>query len=428
MKAETPSDILPTIRVLYYLSNLVGLAPFTFARERTPAGRNRKQCISPSRYGRLYTSLILMIVTVGTLVMTAWRILYSYPRIRAVTILITDLAILLVTYLNTTASLVKCATGHEHAFSGVVSSIPHVDGRLLYQFEDAWQHTNIFQASQFIYFVLYEVVLYCFQYTVWANEHGSKNRNHIPVSCVIHAVICVMEIQYFNLVVILKRRFYVLNSRIDSITRKIQNNRIICRTPAADKIPERQFKIAVINNPDDAIFARKYSAKEFRQLYRLRCVNDVLSDMVSSVNSTYGLQILLSITMAFMSVTTCLYFGIDFAMRLQEDEGDQGKHQYALILCLIWAAVGTFRTVMITSSCNAVSGEAGRTSVLLHKLLLVPSLRPDTLTEVQLFLHQAASRPTKFTASDFFTVSHSTLCSFIGAVTTYLVILLQFRN
>jgi ABC-type sugar transport system permease subunit len=317
----------------------------------------------------------------------------------------------------------------------MLSSILHVDEGLMYPSEDVWKNTNILQASEFIYFVFYEVFFYCFQYTVWANEHGSKNRYHIPISCVIHAVICVMEMQFFNLAVILKRLFSVLNSRIYSvpashrITGKTHDSGIISRTPAANnKIRELQFKISIENKQGDAISVRNYSTKECQQqLYKLRCVKDILSDVVSS-NSTYGPQILLSLTMTFMSVTTCLYFGIGFAIKLQEDEGGQGKHKYALILCLIWAAVGIFRTVVITSSCNAASGEADRASVLLQKLLLEPSLHPDTVTEIQLFLQQVRDRPVRFTASDFFTLGHSTLCSFTAAVATYLVILLQFHS
>jgi hypothetical protein len=246
-----------------------------------------------------------------------------------------------------------------------------------------------------------------------------------------------MEIQYFNLVLMLKRRLSVLNSHFDSVPashrtlNRIYESGISSRTRAADNtVRERQFKIDAQNEQDYAIFAvRNYSTREWQQkLFKLRCVNDILSDVVTSINSTYGLQILLSMTMNFMSVTTCLYFGIGFAIKLREDEESGGKHQSALVLSLIWAAVGMFRIFSITSACNAVSGEAGSTSVLLQKLLLQPSLYPDTATEIQLFLQQIRIRPVKFTAWDFFTLGHTALCSFIGAVVTYLVILLQFHN
>jgi hypothetical protein len=370
MTPQMLPDIFPAIQVLCFLSNRVGLAPFACVREENPTGRKRRK-FAPSLYGRFHTIFVIMFTTFWTAVMAGWRILYSYPRVRTVTILITDLTVLLVTYSVAVVSLAKCVRGRLHAFTCMMSTTPHADEGLSYPPQYVWENTNILHVTEFLYFVLYEVLFYRFQYTVWVDEHGSKNWHHIPISCVIHAVICIMEMQYFNLVIILKRRISLLNSRIDSvaiscrITGRIHDSGIIYWTPAANNmIRERQIKINVANETGDAVFAKICSTKECQQqLYKLRCVNDELSDAVSSVNSTYGLQILLSMTSTFISATTSLHFGIRFAIKLQEEP---------LILALIWAAVGIFRTALIISSCNAASVEGARTSVLLQKLLLEP--------------------------------------------------------
>jgi hypothetical protein len=242
-----------------------------------------------------------------------------------------------------------------------------------------------------------------------------------------------MEIQYFNLVLMLKLRFSALNSHFASVpashrtSNRIYESEMNTRTRNADKsIRERQFTVGAPNKQN---YALNYSTRERQQnLYKLRCVNDILNDSVAAVSSAYGLQILLAMTMNFMSVTTCLYFGIGFATKLRENEDSEGKHQSALVFSLIWAAVGMFRIFVITSSCNAVSAEASRTSVLLQKLLLEPSVYPDTASEIQLFLQQIRISPVKFTAWDFFTIGHTTVCSFTGAIVMYLVILLQFHG
>jgi hypothetical protein len=246
-----------------------------------------------------------------------------------------------------------------------------------------------------------------------------------------------MEIQYFNLVLMLKRRFSVLNSHFDSVAalqrtlNRLYESGMISRPRTSGEIvPIRHVETDVPNKQNHATSAAKsYSTREWQQnLYKLRCVNDVLSDAVASVSSAYGLQILLSLSMSFMSVTTCLYFAIVFATKLRQDEGNVVKHQCALVFSLIWAAVGIFRVFVISSSCHAVSREAGRTPVLLRKLLLEPSVCPETETEIQMFLQQSRIGSVKFTAWDFFTLGHTTMCSFIGAIVTYLVILLQFHG
>ena len=436
MKEPPPRDIFTALTAMYYLSNLVGLAPFTWVTEESPSGRKHKKFI-PSRYGRIHTMFMIMTVTTGTAVMMVWRIVYSYPLIRKVTVLVTDLALLSITYALVVVSLVKCVREHHHSLSRMLTSISRVNESLLYPCEEAWKNTEIFQAFQFIYFVIYEVFLYLFQDNVWAKEHGSKTRSHIPISCVIHTVICVTEIQYLNLVLMLKRRFFLLNSRFDSFPLTHQTasrthpwGMYFSKASAGRQIQERQLKTGAPNEQDYAIHAAgNYSTREWQQqLHRQRCFSDILGDVVSSVNSRYGLQILLSMTMNFMSVTTCLFFGITFAVNTQKDTSSEGKHLSALMFSLIWASVGIFRTCMITSTCNAVAVEAERTAVLLQKLLLEPSLHPDLVKEIQLFLQQVRIRPVRFTASNFFTVDHSTLCSFTGAVVTYLVILLQFHT
>ena len=64
---------------------------------------------------------------------------------------------------------------------------------------------------------------------------------------------------------------------------------------------------------------------------------------------------------------------------------------------------------------------------LLQKLLLLPELHPATGAEIQLFLHQVRDRKPKFTAWDAFTTNYGLLVSTVGAVATFLVILVQMQ-
>jgi hypothetical protein len=80
----------------------------------------------------------------------------------------------------------------------------------------------------------------------------------------------------------------------------------------------------------------------------------------------------------------------------------------------------------IAASCSATSQEANRSVTLLQKLLLLPELHPTTAAEIQFFLEQVRDRTPKFTACDFFTINYSLLGSTVGAIATYLVILVQF--
>jgi hypothetical protein len=94
---------------------------------------------------------------------------------------------------------------------------------------------------------------------------------------------------------------------------------------------------------------------------------------------------------------------------------------------IFWALTQFFLLFCVTGSCNAASGEANRSVVLLQKLLLT-DLHPDTAEEVQLLLQQVSNRKVKFTAWDFFTINYTTLGSIVGGITTLLVIFVQIQN
>jgi hypothetical protein len=81
----------------------------------------------------------------------------------------------------------------------------------------------------------------------------------------------------------------------------------------------------------------------------------------------------------------------------------------------------------ISASCSANSEEANRSVTLLQKLLLLPELHPATAAEIQLFLQQMRDRKPNFTAWDIFTINYSLLGSTVGAIATYLVILVQMQ-
>jgi hypothetical protein len=66
MKEPPPRDIFTALRAMHHLSNLVGLAPFSWVTEENPSGRKHKKFV-PSRHSRLHTRFMILIVTIGQL-------------------------------------------------------------------------------------------------------------------------------------------------------------------------------------------------------------------------------------------------------------------------------------------------------------------------------------------------------------------------
>ncbi|KAJ9591819.1 hypothetical protein L9F63_001636 [Diploptera punctata] len=71
--------------------------------------------------------------------------------------------------------------------------------------------------------------------------------------------------------------------------------------------------------------------------------------------------------------------------------------------------------------------QANRTGVLVHKLMTKTS-NSHVREELELFSMQLLHSKVRFTACGFFPLDFTLLYSIVGAVTTYLVILIQFQQ
>jgi hypothetical protein len=164
--------------------------------------------------------------------------------------------------------------------------------------------------------------------------------------------------------------------------------------------------------------------KEKLRLRALRIILDVLCDISSSVNSMYGLQIMLCIVSAFIEMTTNLSYAI---IDLKETYITIVGLYVRVGTPIIWSVMEFLKLLWITAACSAACGEANRSVTLLQKVLLLPELPPATAAEIKLFLQQIRDCTPKFTAWEFFTINYSLLGSIVGAIVTYLVILVQMQ-
>ena len=98
----------------------------------------------------------------------------------------------------------------------------------------------------------------------------------------------------------------------------------------------------------------------------------------------------------------------------------------SLLVC--WTTVYVVKLVCVAGSCQYTKSEAYRTSALVNKLLLLRPLPSDVADELKLFSQLQLHRNARFTAFGFFSIDFTLLFTMVGAVTTYLVIYLQFKT
>jgi hypothetical protein len=254
-------------------------------------------------------------------------------------------------------------------------------------------------------------------------------------------------IQFVNRISLLRQKFQILNSYLVSPENPTEDGTAInmwealLQTPrfrnednwkdAAQHMEEfyqalskRHYSNIIIQDSTSISIQNSWLHKEKLRLRALRIIWDVLCDVSSSVNSMYGLEILFCIVSAIVETTTNFSYAIT---TLQLNVLIDVRHYHQLVTQLIWALMQFLLVLWITANCSADTGEVNRSVTLLQKLLLLPELHPATAAEIQLFLQQVRDLKLRFTAWDVFTINYTFLGSTVGAITTFLVMLVQFQ-
>jgi hypothetical protein len=252
--------------------------------------------------------------------------------------------------------------------------------------------------------------------------------------------------QYVNLISLLRQKFKILNNYLSPAENPTQNGtnnnlwEMLLQTPrfsnediwkngtlqmeAFYQELNRRHNSNILQDFTNISIQNSWLHKEKLLLRALRIILDVLCDISSSVNSMYGLQIMLCIVSAFIEMTTNLNYAI---IELKEIEITIVRLYVRVGIQIIWSVMEFLKLIWITAACSAAFGEANRSVTLLQKVLLQPELASATEAEFHLFLQQIRDRTPKFTAWEVFTINYSLLGSIVVSIVSYLVILVQMQ-
>ncbi|XP_029659890.1 putative gustatory receptor 28b [Formica exsecta] len=139
-----------------------------------------------------------------------------------------------------------------------------------------------------------------------------------------------------------------------------------------------------------------------------------------STNEAYGIQILCSMTISFVFITSLLYYAYSiFWLPLSKEVFRQ-----EMIEVVSWILFYASKVLIINHMCALASIEAANTGDIICELY-EPSTSKEFRAEIRDFTLQLIQNPLIFTACGFFNLDHTFIHGVIGSVTTYLVILIQ---
>ncbi|KAK0095501.1 hypothetical protein PV326_008166 [Microctonus aethiopoides] len=292
----------------------------------------------------------------------------------------------------------------------------------------------------FIYFI----TLACLDVYAWSIQIEMKRKmsdkgpiNYSPIYFLYFQALMI-EIQYTIATYNLNERFLRLNKNLENLIknhsksiRKDANvineisdyNKLSLATIRADiskdkiKSDERIFRTPKVTNWP--IEDRDSQNNMIGSMLQLINVHSSLCDINLLINKAFGLPILV------VTITSLLHLIITPYFLMMEATSD--KETLFIIVQCLWCGLHVYRMLIVVQPCYATTTESKRTAILVSQLLTY-DWQTDIRKQLEIFSLQLMHRPLDFSACGLFSLDRALVTSMAGAVTTYLVILIQFQK
>jgi hypothetical protein len=430
---ENYIGIISSVKPLYFLCKIAGLVPFSFSVNLETGAEIINTNIYSNILSVAWSLLIFFVLFGGTIHycsviisstnFTAFNItafMVSFP----LTILMSKLAILMNLTLN------------RQKFSDLWKKLNDIDTALL---QYGGPRKNIWFKVEMVVLLLILLPWMCVDAWLWAGRMSFIGEATLRLS---HLVQFLVVIQFCKLAQFLRRSLKILNKALSTnidnelktsfITAKeYPNNRYIkvnsiCITPVIGHVSAPRILANVGDISQDNVISNKFT--KVCNLLKIRRIYGQIYEAVDYVNSIYGLSMLLEFVRNILAVIVNIFQITTILRNPTEQSTMYGRPSYVFtFLGACWVLIFISRQAAITFSCHMTTSEAKKVQDNVQLILLHQNIRTETLEQLTLFSTQLTVNTIKFTAFGFFTLSLSTLSTFIASVITYIIVLEQIK-
>ena len=256
-----------------------------------------------------------------------------------------------------------------------------------------------------------------------------------------HLTCTVNELQYLNLLVVLKHRLVAISDKLrmiyifDScrcrefkISTEIFNRcgRHMSGTSSPPVVGNRRvFTVQSFKKSECSISdSRKATAD---MILRVRQNYNALSEMCHVINSIHGFTLAVNWLVATVGLSVDLYYvTVSFVFPSISNRVSSSAATNGVLI--LWSSFTLVRMFVIALSCQWVSDEYRTCMNNVQRLLLVCIAEEDVLTQLVSFTDQLVSNKIEFTACGIFVMNLSVLCTVAGLVIQYFILLCQMRD
>ncbi|XP_047352202.1 gustatory receptor for sugar taste 43a-like isoform X1 [Vespa velutina] len=416
------SDIFQALFPIYHISKACGLLPVRFTKQAHGRYQGHLEV-----FNVIYCILLLGVI-MGLEVWGLWREMKdgweNSIRLKSHSAVIPTCSDILGVIILAIIAVLGSPFRWKHG-QIVLNKLAEIDETLgIVEPKKTRRYTIVLFGCAFTYLFIITSLDMC-----WWDHYSKANKkmsdkgpfNYTPLY-IMYMIIIILEIQYSLITYNVCQRFVRLNKCLEGIlkTGKVTDHFRKDLGLAGDiktrEQPASYIRISKALEWYPVGFETKNFANYIAQLVT---VHSSLCDTVSSINNAFGLVMVVITLTCLLHLIITPYFLID--------EVNGNRQWLSIIDQTLWCILHVTRMLIIIQPTYSTTIQAQKTAVLVSQLL---SSNPDVecRKHLEVFSLQILHRPLDFTACGLFSLDRSLVTSIAGAVTTYLVILIQFQK
>ncbi|XP_064074447.1 gustatory receptor for sugar taste 43a-like [Vanessa tameamea] len=254
-------------------------------------------------------------------------------------------------------------------------------------------------------------------------------------------VVMILELQFAFTALSVRARFQAVNDALSLTARhisvpveKIKDptplNIFAIRVAAESRRCANNVSLLVDTMPgkEHAVIIRNTVSKEPKlvvppceAIRRLACLHGALCNVVHRIDNSYGLPLIVILISTLLHLIVTPYFLIM--------EIIVSTHRiHFLVLQFLWCATHIIRMFVVVEPCHYTITEGKRTEELVCRLMTSTPSTGMLPSRLELFSRQLMLQSVSYSPMGMCTLDRPLVASVLGAVTTYLVILIQFQR
>jgi hypothetical protein len=436
-KKSFSTDIYSGVKPLHFVGQLVGLAPYFYVRN-TQTGEESIDISSRSNVKKIIWALVLVAVQFIGLSCKIAGSITNPPD--SIVELVNDITQFPFFCATSTVAITLAVTINRKKISQILNTLSVVDGvlfsdRSIYKKQQMQLLTAVICTSVSSAIIFYLDIHYYYTYDFL----------NIITIYVPDFVWSVNELQFMNLVEVLRVRLMTLNASISrvfasdcymqdasrgtrkhnvqhagryvSVSRAVGSN--YTKHPRRDQLCE-EFVVNIIGI---SCVGSKISSR----ILKLGKIYNKLYEMCRLINSAYGYMLLQEI----VSYTVCMivdgYNLIGFLVALYKSQTPMIPPEGYPSL-ILWNLSNLIRPFLLCLSCQRLNNEFKTTLKSIQTLALRPDVKTGVSDQLRQFSSQVQNCKLGFSACGFFDINMSLCCAVVLTATTQITVLVMLER